>query len=628
MNVKIPRNISILLLILILVITFLAVYSISLETQKSLKEGVQEKLVSVASVMASQVDGDEFAQIKSGEEDTPRFVRIRDQIRHALQVTPDIRYIYTMRKNGDAVEFVVDGDYGYDPLAANIGDVYPGPEPGLIQGFLTPTANREFTTDEWGTVLSGFSPIRDRSGNVVGIVGVDMDSYVVMAGLNRANMVVFIIGILAMIAVMVGILGLENRRAEFDRKIAESEKKFKDFVELLPQTIFETDEWGTVTSTNRIALETFGFTNEELKNGINCMEMLVPGDRERAAMFFAAQLRGEKPGGIEYTARKKDGSTFPVIVYSDTIVHNGRPAGIRGVLLDITDRKRTEEELESRVRDRTEQLAASVLKLETEINNRKQVESELSRANEELSAAYEELMATEQALREGIREVNKSQQALEQARKKLNLLNTLTFQDISSAIFTLSGYLWLIRMDLVDETQKKHLEKSEMLTQKIVGSLQFAKNYQDMGIHQPRWQNVSHVFVMAISHLPPLEMSRKINVHNLEIYADPLLENAFLTLVDNVLKHAGVVTELILRYEETGDGLSLIFEDDGIGIPEDEKEKIFERSFGKNTGLGLFLCREILSITGIIIQETGKPGKGARFEIIVPVGFYRFTGIH
>ena len=578
--------------------------------------------------MASQVDGDEFAKIKSGEEDTPRFVRIRDQLRHALQVTPDIRYIYTMRKNGDAVEFVVDGDYGYDPLAAKIGDVYPEAEPELIRGFLTPTANRDFTTDERGSVLSGFSPIRDQSGNVVGIVGVDMDSVVVMAGLNRANLVVFIIGILAMIAVMVGILGLENRRAEFDRKIGESEKKFKDFVELLPQTIFETDEKGTITSTNRIALETFGFTNEELKTGINCMEMLVPGDRERAAIFFAALVRGEKPGGIEYTAQKKDGSTFPVIVYADTIVYDGRPAGIRGVLLDITDRKRTEEELECRVMERTEQLAASVLNLETEINNRKQVESELSRANEELSAAYEELMATEQALREGIREVNKSQQALEQARKKMNLLNTLTFQDISSAIFTLSGYLWLIRMDLVDETQKKHLEKSEMLTQKIVGSLQFAKNYQEMGIHQPRWQNVSHVFVMAISHLPPLEMSRKISIHNLEIYADPLLETAFLTLVDNVLKHAGVVTELILRYEETQDGLTLIFEDDGIGIPEDEKDKIFERSFGKNTGLGLFLCREILSITGITIQETGKPGKGARFEIKVSEGFFRFTGMH
>ena len=73
-------------------------------------------------------------------------------------------------------------------------------------------------------------------------------------------------------------------------------------------------------------------------------------------------------------------------------------------------------------------------------------------------------------------------------------------------------------------------------------------------------------------------------------------------------------------------GLNLIFEDDGAGIPKNENEKIFQRGFGKNTGLGLFLCREILSITGITIKETGEPGKGARFEIFVPQGFYRFNG--
>jgi PAS domain S-box-containing protein len=624
MNVKIPRSISIILLILVLIITFLAVYSISLETQKSLKGAVQDKLVSIATVMASQIDGDEFTQIKTGEEDTPHFVHIRDQLRKAKLATPDIRYLYTMRKNGDTVEFVVDGDYGYVSGSPMIGKEYPETEPGLIHGFGTPAANHDFTTDEWGTVLSGFSPIRDHAGNVVGIVGVDMDSTVVMAVLNQANLVVFLIGILAMIAVMVGILGIENRRAEYDRKIGESEKKFKDFVELLPQTIFETDDKGTIISTNRFALETFGFTNEEFLKGINSLDMLVPEDRERAGFSLAALIRGEKSGGIEYTAKRKDGSTFPVIVYADTIVHDNRPSGIRGVLIDITDRKQTEEELECRVRDRTEQLAESVVKLEMEINHRKKAEFELSRMNEELTAAYEELMGTDQALREGIREINKSQLALEQARNKLNLLNTLTFQDIRSAIFTLSAYLDLVQTDLADETQKKHLKKGELLIQKIVGSLNFAKNYQDMGIHEPRWQNVNHVFVFAISHLPPLNMVRKISVHNLEIYADPLLENAFLSLVDNLLKHAGEVTELNLRYEETQTGLTLIFEDDGVGIPKKEKEKIFQRGFGKNTGLGLFLCREILSITSITIKESGEPGKGARFEIVVPEGFYSF----
>ena len=68
----------------------------------------------------------------------------------------------------------------------------------------------------------------------------------------------------------------------------------------------------------------------------------------------------------------------------------------------------------------------------------------------------------------------------------------------------------------------------------------------------------------------------------------------------------------------------MICEDDGVGIETGIKEKIFERGFGNNTGLGLFLTREILMITGITIRETGEPGSGARFIISLPKGTYRF----
>jgi signal transduction histidine kinase len=69
-----------------------------------------------------------------------------------------------------------------------------------------------------------------------------------------------------------------------------------------------------------------------------------------------------------------------------------------------------------------------------------------------------------------------------------------------------------------------------------------------------------------------------------------------------------------------------VCEDDGNGILAEEKEMIFERGYGKNTGMGLFLAREILDITGITIRETGEPGKGARFEMTVPEGAYRLAG--
>jgi signal transduction histidine kinase len=120
-------------------------------------------------------------------------------------------------------------------------------------------------------------------------------------------------------------------------------------------------------------------------------------------------------------------------------------------------------------------------------------------------------------------------------------------------------------------------------------------------------------------------MSRNLRVEGLEIYADPLLEKVFFALVENVVLHGEGATQISLEHHETDDGLILVFEDDGSGIPVHMKEKIFERRVRDKPGMGLFLAREILSITGITIRETGESMKGARFEMLVPKGAYRFV---
>jgi signal transduction histidine kinase len=83
------------------------------------------------------------------------------------------------------------------------------------------------------------------------------------------------------------------------------------------------------------------------------------------------------------------------------------------------------------------------------------------------------------------------------------------------------------------------------------------------------------------------------------------------------------VTKITVSSHESEEGLELVFEDNGIGISFDEKEKIFERGYGKNIGYGLFMVREILAITELTIRETGIPGEGARYEIHVPKRYYR-----
>ena len=128
----------------------------------------------------------------------------------------------------------------------------------------------------------------------------------------------------------------------------------------------------------------------------------------------------------------------------------------------------------------------------------------------------------------------------------------------------------------------------------------------------------------AVQHHPTGNLGITIDSVNFEIFADPLFEKTFYNLIDNSLRYGGETMKNIrVSSKVNPDGLFIIYEDDGIGIPINEKSRIFERGFGKTGGQGLFLVQEILSITGITIRETGTPEKGCRFEILVPNGMYR-----
>jgi PAS domain S-box-containing protein len=228
-----------------------------------------------------------------------------------------------------------------------------------------------------------------------------------------------------------------------------------------------------------------------------------------------------------------------------------------------------------------------------------------------------------------ITERKRSQKALEQAKKKLSLLNYVTFNDTQNLIFTLSGYQELAKSMLSSSESPllPLLEKEENLVEKITDSLKFARTYQDLGLKAAQWQNVSHAFLLAISHLDFLKIRHSITTGDLEIYADPLFEQVFQILADNTLVHGRTAGKVNIGFVQGTDGvLTVFYEDDGVGIPEEVKEKIFLPEFQKKKSVGLFLAREILEITEIALSETGIAGKGARFEIRVPKGAYRFTG--
>ena len=186
------------------------------------------------------------------------------------------------------------------------------------------------------------------------------------------------------------------------------------------------------------------------------------------------------------------------------------------------------------------------------------------------------------------------------------------------------GYLSILEMRLPDSTLAEYFQKATSAAQRISAMIRFTSEYEEIGVKAPTWQDI-HTLVDDMTKQVPLG---KITVKNnlptgTEIFADPLVVKVFYNLVDNAVQYGGKITTIWFSVEEHKGDHILICEDDGVGIPAEEKEKIFERGFGKNTGLGLALVREILDITEIKIIENGEAGKGARFEITVPQGMPR-----
>ena len=214
------------------------------------------------------------------------------------------------------------------------------------------------------------------------------------------------------------------------------------------------------------------------------------------------------------------------------------------------------------------------------------------------------------------------------ANKKLNLLSSITRHDIINQLSALNGYLDLSR-DILHDPMKleEYIIKQQNIARTIEAQIRFTKDYQDLGIKAPEWQNVHDSVVAAKESLSLREIAVEMDSSTLEVYADPLLVRVFYNLIDNALRYGGErMSAIRISSQESSRGLVIVCEDDGVGIPADKKEAIFNRGYFKHTGFGLFLSREILGITGITITENGTPGKGARFEITVPKGMYRFTG--
>jgi len=225
-------------------------------------------------------------------------------------------------------------------------------------------------------------------------------------------------------------------------------------------------------------------------------------------------------------------------------------------------------------------------------------------------------------------EMNQYVDILRQVNKKLNLLSSITRHDINNQLTVLQGYLSILKGKQLDPSHKEYVQKAETASGRIASMIRFTKEYESIGVTAPVWQDL-HILAETVEKEVALGSVRLLNdlPAGAEVFADPLIGKVFYNLTDNAVRYGGKITTIRFYLEGTGDNYQVICEDNGEGIPAEEKKKIFERGFGKNTGMGLFLSQEILDITGITITETGEPGKGACFVIRVPEDRIRFTRV-
>jgi PAS domain S-box-containing protein len=373
----------------------------------------------------------------------------------------------------------------------------------------------------------------------------------------------------------------EEKRSE--EALRESEASLASIFRAAPVGIGLVSDRVLLRVNDRIS-EMTGYSADELigKNA----RILYPTDEdsEYVGTVKYSLIREQGTGTVETRWMRKDGTIREILLSSTPLDPSDIKAGVMFTALDITDRKVSETRLR---------------------------------------AACEQLGRTEEELREKFNELAHAKEALKEANRKLHLLSSITRHDILNKVSVLLANLEHVKLASPDPSTAAHIAKLESAAMAIREQIEFTRVYQDLGSHEPRWQRLDEV--IAGLEFPPA-VSLHAHLPHVEIFADPILNKVFYNLLDNAARHGHKVSTITVSVHDSPSGLTIVWEDDGIGIPADEKEKIFSKDYGKHTGLGLFLAREICSVTGITLKERGEPGRGARFELLVPAGSYRYTG--
>ncbi len=511
---------------------------------------------------------------------SPDYLALKEQLRQVQSADPLIRFIYLLRQQPDGtVYFLIDSEPPESEDYSPPGQVYPEASAVLRDVFVS---GKEITegpiADRWGTWISGLAPIRDaNTGTVIAVIGIDVDAGDWNIQIIKAS-APSIIAMLLFVFLLLIFFYVQQRNEQERQTLAASEASIKES-ENRYRTVFEStgtamviiEEDTTIGFANKEFFRLTGYSQVDIDSRKSWTEFIFKEDLEK--MIAQHRIRRQKPDEAlrqyEFRLITKSGDIRTILLTIDMLPGTKRSVGS---LIDITEIKQTEALLE--------QYASA---------------------------------ATRYA------------DTIRQTNEKLNLLNTITRHDILNQLTAILGYLDMMKMKFPDPSLQDFIEKEIHAAHNIKTQIMFTKDYQDIGAQSPGWFNVRKIIISNAANLPLSDVTLNVHFDNLEIYADPLIDKVFYTLLENTLRHEKNVTAIEFTCQTQKESLVIIYTDNGEGVPTEYKEAIFQRKYFKHTGFGLFLSRTILGITGMTIRENGEPGKGARFEIMVPAGAFRFT---
>jgi PAS domain S-box-containing protein len=352
-----------------------------------------------------------------------------------------------------------------------------------------------------------------------------------------------------------------TEQKKVEESLKESEEKFRNLAEESPNVIF-INKQGRILYANKKSEDITEYTREELYSpNFNFLSLCAPEYFEVIKSSYTKHMRGEDAPPYDYALISKSGKRIEVMITSKLINFDGKKA-ILGIVTDISAQKKAQETLNRTM-------------------------NELVRVNE-----------------------------------KLGVVGSLTRHDVRNKLSTVTGYAYLLKKKHKDQSDiVEALGKIEQAVKDSVKIFDFAKMYEQLGVEELSYVDVGKTVDEASALFSGLTIRVVNDCHGISVMADSFLRQMFYNFIDNTRKY-GVKATTIKVYcqQEDSGGMRLIYEDDGIGIPTENKSKLFKEGFstGGSTGYGLFLIKKMIEVYGWKITEEGEPGKGAKFKITIP----------